>query len=328
MKKRFKINNTLKVTMLSLLCISVFSCDDIVEEDLTNDTITIITPTTGQVITSNAVSFQWNALEGADDYKVQIENNANVIILDSLVPNNNFEYPLEPGNYKWRVRGENFAYQTAFTFPTDFTVEASDDLTNQNVFLNTPSDDFYTNSPSGILTTWSAINTADSYTFELDKQLSGNTTTLYQEANITNTSHTIISTFLNEDAEYIWKVKAFNSTTATETEYSTRSVFLDTTIPNTPTLVSPANNATAVINTDIIFNWDTGTDPGSINAPLSSVLEIATNTTFTNADIYNTTSNSQSISFIVAGTYYWRVKTNDSAGNQGIVSAYNTIVAN
>ena len=328
MKKIFKISNTIKATVMSLLFLSVFSCDDIVEEDLTNDMVTIITPTSGQIITSNAVSFQWNALEGADDYKVQIENNSNLIILDSLVPNNNFEYPLEPGSYKWRVRGENFAYQTAYTFPVDFMVEASDDLTNQIVFLNTPTNNYYTNSPSGILTTWSAINTADSYTFELDKQLSGNTTTAYQEADLTTSSHTIIGTFLNEDAEYVWKVKALNSSTTTETEYSSRSVFLDTTTPNTPALVSPVNNTTAVIDTDVVFTWDTGTDPGNINAPLTNILEIASNTTFTSADTYSTSANSQSITFVVAGTYYWRVKTNDDAGNQGVVSAYNTIVVN
>jgi len=328
MKKTFKVNSILKGIVMSLLFSTVFSCDDIVEEDLTNDSVTTIAPTTGQVITSNTVLFQWDGLDGADDYKLQIENDNNVIVLDSLTANTNLEYPLEPGLYKWRVRGENFAYQTAYTFPVDFVVEASNDLTNQNIFLNTPTNNFYTNTPAGILTTWSAISTADSYTFELEKLLSGNTTTAYQEPGITNTSHTIISSFLNEDAEYVWKVKAINNSTVTETEFSNRSIFLDTTLPNTAILVSPANNSNALVDTEVVFTWDTGTDPGIVNAPLTNILEIATNTAFTNADTYNVSSNSQSITFIVAGNYYWRVKTNDDAGNQGVVSTTNTIVVN
>ncbi|WP_452223484.1 hypothetical protein [Lacinutrix chionoecetis] len=313
---------------MAVIVISCYSCDDIVEEDLTNNMVTIIAPGSGQIITSNTVSFQWNTLEGADDYRLQIENNTNSIILDSLVSINNLEYPLEPGSYKWRVRGENFAYQTAYTFQVDFMVEASDDLSNQMVFLNTPTNNYYINSPSGILTTWSSINTADSYTFELDKQISGNITTVYQESDLTNTSHTLIDTYLNEDAEYIWKVKAINNSTATETDFSSRSIFLDTAIPNTPSLVSPADNATTTVNTEVVFTWSTGTDPGNVNAPLTNTLEIATNTTFVNPDTYNTSTNSQSIIFNQTGDYYWRVITSDDAGNQSAFSTFNKIVVN
>ncbi|WP_179008668.1 hypothetical protein [Winogradskyella forsetii] len=326
MRKIFKVGNL--IISVVILILFVFGCDDVLEEDLTNDMVSTTAPTSGQIITSNSVLFQWNALDGADDYTIQVENNNNVIILDSLVPTNSLEYPLGPGAYAWRVRGENFAYQTAYTFPVNFTIEASDDLTNQTIFLNTPTDNYYTNSPSGILTTWSAIATADSYTFELDKQLSGNTATVYQESDITNTSHTIVSTFLNEDAEYVWKVKAINDTTVTETEFASRSIFLDTSAPNTPALINPADNAIAVINTEVVFSWDTGTDLGSINAPLTHILEIATNTAFTNAETYSTSLDTQSITFLEVGDYYWRVKTNDDAGNQGVVSTYNTIVIN
>ncbi|WP_044397267.1 hypothetical protein [Lacinutrix sp. Hel_I_90] len=328
MKKRFKINKTLISSLLSLLVLSVFSCDDIVEEDLANDLVVTITPSSGQVITSNAVSFQWNNLEGADDYRVQIENNTNVVILDSVVSTTTLEYPLNPGAFKWRVRGENFAYHTAYTFPIAFSVEASNDLTNQTVFLNTPTNNYYTNSGNGIITTWASINSADSYTFELEKRLSGNTTTLYQEAGITATTYTIDGSYLNEDAAYIWKVKALNTTTMTETIYASRSILFDSTVPNVPGLLSPANNATAVVNTNVVFNWDSGTDPGNINAPLTHLLEIATNTNFSNAEVYSTTTLTQGITFVVTGDYYWRVKTRDQAGNESAYSGYNKITVN
>src|SRR5690606_40883285 len=84
------------------------NCDDIFEEDISDDTMIILSPKKGDVITGNTVTFMWNALEGADNYNVQVSRaNTLEIILDSLVGNTSLTVPFPSGEFEWRVRAEN-----------------------------------------------------------------------------------------------------------------------------------------------------------------------------------------------------------------------------
>lgn len=126
---------TINNIIIIALSIFAWSCDDIVEEDITNDMILTISPTEGAIIEGNTVQFSWQELDGSDNYRVQVINNNQAIVVDSLSSTSNFSVALNPGTYQWRVKGENFAYSTQYTFPINFSVEASDNLTTQNLYL-------------------------------------------------------------------------------------------------------------------------------------------------------------------------------------------------
>jgi len=313
-----------KIKFLTLLLfICCISCDDILEEDLTEDLVTTVSPTEGSTIVNNIVNFSWESLDGADDYRLQVidPSQNNTIVLDSLVSGTSFEYPLDPGAYQWRIRGENFAYQTAYSFPVLFSVEASSDLTNQTLILNTPSDNLYTNT-TNLLFTWSGLQYADTYTFELIKNLNGQTT-IVQELGITGTNYSVNTAVFDVDAEYIWKVKAVNSTS--ETGYTSRSMYLDRQAPNQPSLVSPTNDE-IITGTTVDFNWTVGQDSGNVQSEVSSILEIAQDANF-NTIIESFTiinGNSQQVNLISLGNYYWRVKTEDTAENSSSYSISRT----
>jgi len=320
MKKIFK-NRGLKISIsiAYLFLFAMIGCDDVLEDDITDNNITVTAPLNDDTVVSNAVTFQWNANSGSNDYRIQVNDASNVMVLDSLVPTNSFTYPLSPGMYSWRVRGENFAYQTAYTFPVPFTMEASEVMTNQTVILNSPSDNFYTNTTSGQLVTWGGIPTADTYTFELDRDVSGSVSTINQTPGITATSYNISSADMTTDAIYIWKIKALNVSTTTETVYSTRNILLDTQIPNLATLSTPVSDATESQSASVVFVWNTAVDTGVVQSPVTSVLELASDITFTNIiQTYTVATNSQSHTFSATGDYYWRVKNTDEAGNSSI----------
>jgi hypothetical protein len=179
-------------------------------------------------------------------------------------------------------------------------------LTNQSIILNTPSDDFYTNS-TNILFTWNALAFADSYTFELVKNLNGQTT-LIQQTGITNTNFSVNANLFDVDAEYIWKVKAINA--SSETMYTSRSVFLDRQAPNQPSLVTPTADE-IITGTTVDFNWTVGQDSGNIQSEVRSILEIAQDANFnTIIESYTISNgNAQQVNFASTGTYYWRVQT-------------------
>ncbi|MGJ8734795.1 MAG: hypothetical protein ACSHW4_16685, partial [Cellulophaga sp.] len=278
-------------------------------------------PTEGVTIEGNTVQFTWESLDGADDYEIQIINSNQVYEVDSLVTTNTFEYVLNSDAYQWRVRAENFAYSTAYTFPVNFSVETSDDLSNQTTVLSTPTIDFYTNDTS-LVFTWEKITTATSYTFQLIKNLNGEETVL-QEPDIVSSSFTPETIVFDEDAEYIWKVKAINETS--ETVYSQRSIFIDTVLPNQPALTSPDDQATE--EATVTFSWTNGEDSGNVTSTITNTIEIASDSKF-NSIIHSasTVNNSYQYVFSTVDTYYWRVVAIDAATNESDYSIIRTVI--
>jgi len=331
MKRVIGMSKKNLVCLASMLFISLFftACDDVFEDDITDDNITISTPLNGTILAGNSVAFPWHSNSGSDDYRVQVSNVSNVIVIDSLVPTNSITFPLTPGEYSWRVRGENFAYQTAYTFPVAFTLEASEVMTDQTVILNSPSDNFYTNTSSGQLVTWVGISTADSYTFELDRDVLGGVSTINQTPGITTTSYSITNADMSTDGIYVWKIKALNTATITETVYSTRKILLDTQLPNIASLGTPLADATESQNTAVVFVWDNGTDSGVVQSSVNSVLELATDIAFTNIDqSYTVATNTAMHTFTTIGDYYWRIKNTDVAGNSSNYSVSRKVTIN
>lgn len=309
---------TFKPIYFFIFIFGILSCEDIIEEDITNDTVQVISPNSGAVIESNVVNFQWETMKGADKYRLQIFNTTNVKILDSLIEATTFQHPLETGNYKWRIRGENFGYTSTYNLPVEFEVMQSNDLTNQVVILNSPTNNYITNATTFMIT-WQSLAAADNYDVEIINVTNGNLV-VYQQQNITSTSLAIPSTSISNEAEYQWKIKAKNATS--ETVYTTRTFKIDRTNPNQPQLTLPNTNSTQTANQVINFSWNSSSDSGVIQSAISYVLEISSTNTFTSLLQSNNVSNtSTQLTFSNIGDYYWRVKAVDAAGNSSSYSS-------
>lgn len=113
--------------LLILAILFLFSCDDITEiEDISNRSVSVLAPTDAVVLNITEVTFSWNAVEDAENYRVQIATpnfeDATQIVADTLVITTNFTKTLAIGNYEWRVRGENSGYQTSYSTQS-FSIE-------------------------------------------------------------------------------------------------------------------------------------------------------------------------------------------------------------
>lgn len=306
-----------KIIIFSLALLAL-SCEDIIETDISNDSIQIISPQNNSEIVSNVVNFQWNSIKGAKNYRVQIYGFGQTMVLDSLVSKTAFTHPLSQGGYQWRVRGENFAYQSPYSFPVNFTVKETNDLTNQQVVLISPSSGFYTNATS-LTCSWQGINVADYYELELVNVTNGQTIA-YQQSNITTTSATLSTTVLTQEAEYQWKIKAVNSTS--KTSFTSRNFSIDRINPNLSQNNLPANNSTQIVNQAINFSWNSPADSGTVQATISYTIEFSNDSSF--ATILQTSNSATATfqqSFATAGIYYWRIKATDLAGNTSAYSA-------
>lgn len=308
----------------TVLILSYFySCDDILEDDISDNQVITVSPTEGQTISGEFVNFQWQALDGADQYRVLVSDNEmnNLTVIDSLVVGQQLGVSIGAGSYNWTIRGENFGYVTGYSIPQNFEVVFSDDLTNQQINLSSPSDLFYTNDPD-ILLTWEPNNAALTYNFELLKDLNG-ITTISQESNIIESNFTPEETLFDEDAQYIWRIQGVNENS--QTAFFERSLFIDRVVPNTPILIQP-DNQEDLDGLEVFFEWSLGQDTGTVQSDLSTIVQLSLDTNFTQIidTIELTTETGLTYTFSNGGVYYWRVQLRDLAGNLGDYSQIRT----
>lgn len=116
----------MKKKLLLLLAIGMLlGCEAIFVDNISNTTVTILAPTTGTTVSAGTTNFNWNAVDAADLYQIQIAtpnfSNASQIVVDTTVTKTSFSKNMTIGNYQWRVKALNSDYQTRFTI-TSFEV--------------------------------------------------------------------------------------------------------------------------------------------------------------------------------------------------------------
>lgn len=115
-----------KVLLFGMIC-SVLACEEtIFEPDISGETVQLLAPTDGSVVTTEAVQFNWDEIDGASDYRLQVATpnftNASQVIVDTTVTSLSFLERVTSGNYQWRVRAQNSGHQTSYSLAT-FSVE-------------------------------------------------------------------------------------------------------------------------------------------------------------------------------------------------------------
>lgn len=102
-----------------LIALSQAGCDDILEEDITDEEVMILSPGDSITLDKNPISFQWDPVQGAVNYRLQVAEpdfiQAERLILDTLLESTRIALPVEVGKYQWRIKAENSAYSTPFT---------------------------------------------------------------------------------------------------------------------------------------------------------------------------------------------------------------------
>ena len=61
------IKRNLGVSCAILICLGLTSCSDLIEEDLEDENITLLSPPINQSTTTSTITFWWEELDGADE---------------------------------------------------------------------------------------------------------------------------------------------------------------------------------------------------------------------------------------------------------------------
>ena len=310
--------------LLSLLFIVLFACSDFTDEDLENDNLELLGPANGVSTETQSLTFWWDFVDGADAYRLQIADpdftNIVRLELDTLITSNQFEHTLYPGNFEWRVRAENSAYTTDY-FPRLLSILEPVDITKQKVVLVAPGKEAKLNVKQ-IVFDWDELSIAHVYQFELHQTDWSGEDVMDPEV-LTDSKLTLDL----EEGTYAWGVLARDTVKKEETPFTYRNMVVDVTAPNKATLSSPADNAN--VNglsqtlswthqennelTDVVFFIQVYSD-----ASLTSLFEEKE----VDAKQYD-------VKFSEKGTFYWRVKALDKAGNESeYTSTFSFTIAN
>lgn len=296
-----------------------FACDDFVEKDIENETISLLAPGNNLTTVQLTHTFWWDWLEGAEVYNMQIVegtfSSVTSFVLDTTVSKNKFDVTLHPGSFQWRVRGENNGGVTDYsTF--NLTIDSTMDISSLQIILTGPTDNDTINYKNVTLS-WGILSSADDYQIEAyDDVWGGNLVFGPQVVSATSLAVTF------PEGNIIWGVQGRNATTGTSTAFSTRTLVIDTIVPNAPNLLLPADNSTLsnVYNT---FTWTQGTNTGT---PQTDMIYFYDDVAASNLIRSAQAPGELYIDSLYVDTFYWAVQTTDAAGNIGAFSNLRKVI--
>ena len=110
-----------KLILLVLISSITISCDQIFEEDISNDDVTLQFPINGLETIEENQTFRWQEDEDITLFRFQLYTTDAMfskqtnLVVDTLSSSNLYRATLDTGSYQWRVRGENSGYETAWS---------------------------------------------------------------------------------------------------------------------------------------------------------------------------------------------------------------------
>lgn len=288
----------------ALILINI-SCEEILmEDDITGETVRLTAPVDDAQFFSTGITFTWEPIEYGTQYRIQIARpNFDAplqIVADNIVDTTSFTAQLNVGDYQWRVQGVNSSYHTAFT-TRSFTVVSNEDFQSNSVTLTSPSNNIITNDASQNLV-WQPVIGATSYQVVV---VDAENNSIISDETTTVTDYSYAFT----EGNFHWKVRASNG--EQNTLYSSRSLLIDTTTPNTPVLNTPADLSNTSDN-NVAFQWTRNPVAGSME---KDSIYIFNNSQLNDLEYKNLETSPYNTSSLSEGTYYWYVKSFDEAGN-------------
>ncbi len=287
------------------LILGSYSCEEVLfEQEISEDSVTLIAPANNTEIEANSVRFNWESLEGATNYEIQIATpnfaNANQLVLNTVTDSTFYQIELIENEYEWRVRAQNSGYVTAYS-SAKFKVIPITNFSNNTVILLSPSNGLITNEDSFNLK-WDEILEATQYRIQV---LDENGEPIQSE---TTTETNLDITF--PEGSLQWQVRAEKDNQYTL--YSSRNILVDKTAPNIPSLTAPTDEQ-ILTNPLVSFDWTRTLIEGSVEF---DSIYVYRNLNLTDLVLKDEVTAPFETTLDTNETYYWYMKAFDEAGNQ------------
>ncbi|MBY9000332.1 MAG: hypothetical protein KGD64_05425 [Candidatus Heimdallarchaeota archaeon] len=266
----------------------------------------LITPTINQYINDNTPFMDWNSVTGGYQYQIQIDTTPMFTAPVRDYTSTATAYTptvLADGTYYWRVRAIDLAGNIgAWSSIWYFTI---DTLPPSTPALITPINDVSINDNTPYLD-WTTATGGYNYQLQVDNNGDFSSPIVDQTFSVTAYTPTVLG-----DGTYYWRVRAIDQAGNVGAWSSIWHFTVDTLPPSTPTLITPTNGVSTNDSTPYL-DWTTAT--GGYNYQL----QVDNDPDFSSLIVDQTSTATFYTSVTLAdGTYYWRVRAIDQAGNVG-----------
>lgn len=263
-----------------------------------------IYPPSEVVITENTPKFEWNVLSDAVLYRLQVDNNSDFSSPELyMTTTDNVLWTLPDDTYYWRVWAKDAAgnwgpYSTVWCVTIDTTGPTAPSLTSP-----ADSSTVVTDTPQ---LNWGVVSDASEYQVQVDNDPDFSSPEL--DINIDTNPYTTSSL---SDGTYYWRVRG-NDSVGNSGPWSTEWSFtIDTIGAAAPSLTSPTDGALLTVNTPQL-TW------GTVAGANAYQVQVDDASSFNSLNFeYTTPSTTHATTTLVDGTYYWRVRSDDTVGNWG-----------
>ena len=269
------------------------------EGNNTFEFVNLLLPENGAKNVSSSVDLEWNSIEDAQTYHLQISKKndfSEIVYENDKLTNTKINIELEDNTeYFWRIRYTNSAGTSSFS--SNFSFITAQEV--PQVVLRTPINDS-TVIGSSVWFKWKSVTGRDFYQLQIATDEEFNNIERFLD---TLQINEIEVHNIPAGQEYFWRARAsMNSVLGKYSDPNRFNIAHTDTVR--PILVLPENGQTDV-NTTITFNWD------QIDSAIFYQLEIAEDHNFD--DMFyvneNVETNEQTVYYFDKGKqYFWRVR--------------------
>jgi hypothetical protein len=273
---------------------------------------TLSLPADTATITGTQISFQWNAVAGANKYELEIVDERNgsfftKAILADVTSSVQKGFPNDSSNYKWRVRAgstEGWGDWSAYRYFTNGNPPAGPVLIRpaNNETIN----------GERVTFEWNPVPGADRYELLVEYDIPGGTE--FRRVNLGLVHATRQTDFPNDGSQFSWSIRSGNANgwgTWSQTRTFTNGSPFSYVVLQTPAAYSTQSG------TSIPFSWDSVNGATSYNLV---IVDVRTGVTKTNQNLTGT-STTQTDFTDDGSEYKWRVRAGDDS-RWGAWSAY------
>jgi len=265
---------------------------------------TLVSPGAGAYLRLSDIGLSWSAVSGASSYRVLVDDAPNFSspLENTVVTGTSYTLPAPPPKaYYWKVASRDLAGNENYPGVRELVV----DNIAPTVVLQSPVDGANTNDNTPLLK-WIASDdwSLENYEVWVDGVVVGV---------VTDVAKNEITVPELLDGRHRWSVRAFDNAGNVGSP-SDFSFFVDTVLPPTPEKSSPTNGAKLTTNA-VDFSWPAVTDRG-IPAQGYELWIDGDNDFSSPTKLENVSENHKSVE-LQDGSYYWRVRAVDNAGNMG-----------
>ncbi len=287
----------------------------------------LASPPGGRTITDSTPWLDWSDVTDPSGvhYEIQVDDNAgfgSLAFSRSWVNASSCVVTavLPDGAYYWRVRAvDGAANPSEWTAAWSFTVDAT---TPPVPGLASPSDGKVISDSTPWLD-WSDVSDASGVHYQLQVDDDAGFGSLAFSRSWVNASSCVVTAVL-PDGAYYWRVRAVDGAGNPSEWTAAWSFTVDATTPPVPVLASPSNGK-AITDSTPWVDWSDVTDPSGVHYQI----QVDDDSGFGSPEFSRTWINSSSCvvtTELADGTYYWKVRVVDGAGNAGAWTAARSVV--